>query len=40
MKIKLDENMSSRLIEVFRSYGHDVHTVPDKLIHGELALSF
>jgi Domain of unknown function (DUF5615) len=30
MKIKLDENMFSRLIEILRSYGHDVHTVPEE----------
>ena len=34
MKVKLDENISSRLIEVLRLQGHEVDTVSDEGLTG------
>jgi predicted nuclease of predicted toxin-antitoxin system len=34
MKIKLDENLPSRLVGVLSSLGHDVHTVHDEALSG------
>lgn len=34
MKIKLDENLPRRLVDVLAALGHDVDTVPDEQIAG------
>jgi len=34
MKIKLDENLPARLVDVLTAQGHDVHTVPDENLTG------
>lgn len=34
MKIKLDENLSARLVAVLRSHGHDADTVRDEGLTG------
>jgi predicted nuclease of predicted toxin-antitoxin system len=34
VKVKLDENLSSRAVELFRQAGHDVATVPDQGLCG------
>ncbi len=36
MKIKLDENLSSRLAAPLKELGHDVHTVYDERLTGRL----
>jgi predicted nuclease of predicted toxin-antitoxin system len=34
MKIKLDENMPTRLAPLLREYGHEVDTVPEEHLSG------
>lgn len=34
MRIKLDENLPARLVDILSAHGHDVHTVPDEHLSG------
>ena len=34
MRVKLDENLGSRAIELFRETGHEVATVPEQVLGG------